>query len=294
MGRTLKRVPLDFSWPLHKVWDGYRNPHHRDCPDAGKTCFNGMTAAGQWLQSICRFLGLVAEQAAEAPTAEDREHFRRHGRIYPHPYLQEFAQAPRTEAPPEVHAEAWRLYPGTGEDEEARKRDGDNRMRHYWEYVRRNPPQLLPLDADLLQLLTGLSKAKLDPKRPLFGFGQDVEYGLWKRFIKLSGLPKGWGICPTCDGDRLDPAVREAYDAWTEEEPPAGPGYQVWETVSEGSPVTPVFADPEDLVSYLVTRQNYSREGARAFLKVGDVPSLVVTEDGRQLPDIESAVLQQP
>lgn len=28
MGRTMKRVPMDFDWPLKKVWEGYLNP---DC-----------------------------------------------------------------------------------------------------------------------------------------------------------------------------------------------------------------------------------------------------------------------
>ena len=33
MGRELKRVPLDFSWKLNKVWDGYLNNHHGEqCP----------------------------------------------------------------------------------------------------------------------------------------------------------------------------------------------------------------------------------------------------------------------
>ena len=27
MGRELKRVPLDFDWPLNKVWDGYLRGH---------------------------------------------------------------------------------------------------------------------------------------------------------------------------------------------------------------------------------------------------------------------------
>ena len=25
MGRELKRVPMDFDWPLNKIWYGYRN-----------------------------------------------------------------------------------------------------------------------------------------------------------------------------------------------------------------------------------------------------------------------------
>jgi hypothetical protein len=26
MGRQVRRVPLDFSWPLEKVYDGFLNP----------------------------------------------------------------------------------------------------------------------------------------------------------------------------------------------------------------------------------------------------------------------------
>ena len=36
MGRELKRVPLDFSWPIGRIWHGYINPfykkHSRSCP----------------------------------------------------------------------------------------------------------------------------------------------------------------------------------------------------------------------------------------------------------------------
>lgn len=31
MGRTLKRVPLDFDWPIGEVWRGYINPHYEEC-----------------------------------------------------------------------------------------------------------------------------------------------------------------------------------------------------------------------------------------------------------------------
>ena len=61
----------------------------------------------------------------------------------------------------------------------------------------------------------------------------------------------------------------EAYD------PPEGEGYQVWETVSEGSPVSPVFASAEELVEYLhkegagSTFRPCSRTAARHFIKAG-------------------------
>ncbi|HWI12180.1 MAG TPA: hypothetical protein VNU48_12680, partial [Burkholderiaceae bacterium] len=28
MGRELKRVAIDFDWPVNKVWQGYVNPHY--------------------------------------------------------------------------------------------------------------------------------------------------------------------------------------------------------------------------------------------------------------------------
>lgn len=31
MGRELKRVPLDFDWPIGKVWEGYANPACKTC-----------------------------------------------------------------------------------------------------------------------------------------------------------------------------------------------------------------------------------------------------------------------
>ena len=54
--------------------------------------------------------------------------------------------------------------------------------------------------------------------------------------------------CPQCGGHG-DIATDEERDA---DELPVGEGWQVWETVSGGSPVTPVFASAEELIDYLV------------------------------------------
>ena len=35
--------------------------------------------------------------------------------------------------------------------------------------------------------------------------------------------------------------------------PPAGDGWQLWETVSEGSPISPVFTTPEELARWMVS-----------------------------------------
>lgn len=36
MGREVKRVALNFDWPVNKVWEGYKNPHLKD----RHTCHN--------------------------------------------------------------------------------------------------------------------------------------------------------------------------------------------------------------------------------------------------------------
>lgn len=91
------------------------------------------------------------------------------------------------------------------------------------------------------------------------------------------------------EGMPPDPAY---YRPWTDAE---ATWFQVWETVSEGTPVTPPFATKEELVEYLVTHGDfwqqqrwnkgerfmqpnppgYAREVAEKFVDVGWAPSLV-------------------
>jgi hypothetical protein len=77
-----------------------------------------------------------------------------------------------------------------------------------------------------------------------------------------AGLPDKWGYCPTCEGhstvEKYDGQRAEA-DAWEPTEPPTGDGWQMWETTSEGSPMSPVFATAAELASWL------ARTGASLF-----------------------------
>ena len=61
---------------------------------------------------------------------------------------------------------------------------------------------------------------------------------------------------------RLDAAKRTAY--------------QVYENVSEGTPVSPVFESVEALQDWLI-RQGYSKTATQAFVAEGHAPSFVVT-----------------
>ena len=59
--------------------------------------------------------------------------------------------------------------------------------------------------------------------------------------------------CERCHGADVDPDVQRLYDAWEamDTEPQKGEGWQMWETVSEGSPVSPVCRTTEELARYM-------------------------------------------
>lgn len=73
--------------------------------------------------------------------------------------------------------------------------------------------------------------------------------------------------------------------AYPKLEPPPGEGWQLWETVTEGSPISPVFAEREDLVGWLCSpayqwgiSSPMQREQAERFVDSGWAPSMVFSK----------------
>lgn len=63
-----------------------------------------------------------------------------------------------------------------------------------------------------------------------------------------------WGKCFFCEGEGelwKSAEQKAAHDAWTASPPPEGDGWQMWETTSEGSPISPVCESPEALAKWL-------------------------------------------
>ncbi len=79
--------------------------------------------------------------------------------------------------------------------------------------------------------------------------------------------------CPHCKGEGIDPEYLERYEMWEPTEPPTGEGWQVWETVTEGSPDSPVFEAADEVVAWLI-EGGYNPDGARLFVEEGWAPSL--------------------
>jgi hypothetical protein len=93
-----------------------------------------------------------------------------------------------------------------------------------------------------------------------------------------------------------DPPDREYYRDrdWTEAE---ATHYQMYETVSEGTPASPIFASLDELKGWLIS-DGYSAEAAAAFCQSGWAPSMGATVREGQPPvfknDLESLVDDDP
>jgi len=73
-------------------------------------------------------------------------------------------------------------------------------------------------------------------------------------------------------------------------EPPSGPGWQMWETVSEGSPVSPVCKSSEDLAHWLTENigerditHGTSYDTWLKMIHVGWAPSLIINNTDGQV-----------
>ncbi|MDR1506540.1 MAG: hypothetical protein LBI67_05505 [Treponema sp.] len=72
--------------------------------------------------------------------------------------------------------------------------------------------------------------------------------------VEAAARAKGvYGLCPVCggDGEIFDSEeMKKLAEDFEPRDPPDGEGYQLWETVSEGSPQSPVFETLDALVAW--------------------------------------------
>ncbi|MGW4488428.1 hypothetical protein ACWEOE_31855 [Amycolatopsis sp. NPDC004368] len=289
MGREIKRVPLGFDWPLDKVWSGYFMPDRltdeQPCP-AG--CHLGYSDHAKNLQDLW-YGNIPFDPATTGSTSFTADT----------PAVRAFAERQITRSPE---------FYGRGEDaivREARRLadlfngqwshhlDDDDvaalvragrlhDFTHSWVegegWQLKNPP-VTPTAAEVNEW-------------SLSGFGHDginCSVVIQAR-CERDGQPYG---CTTCDGHGSLEAFkgqRAEAEAWERTEPPTGDGWQLWETVSEGSPVSPVFPGAEALAQWLTTpaggraagpsRRPLTIEQARGFVSAGWAPSGFINAGG--------------
>ena len=251
MGRELKRVPLDFQWPLNKVWSGFVNPHHTatKCPHCDGT---GSSPKARELKD--RWYGYVEfrpEDHGSVPFSPD------------HPTIK--ARAERNARPdPELR------WGGCDVGREAQRLA--DLFNGQWSHHLNDADVAALLEGGRLMDLTHSWtpgegwKAKVPAYIPtaaevnawsIAGMGHDSinQWLVTKAECARLGVATE---CEHCGGEGEhwpSEEARKLYDDWKSSEPPAGDGYQIWETVSAGSPISPVFATPEDLAAYMAGRQ---------------------------------------
>jgi hypothetical protein len=289
MGRELKRVALDFKWPLHKVWKGFVNPHYGDCYTCEACNGTGLSAWARdfdndwWGRGSFRpeDIGL---NSLEPSHPEIMRQVRRH-----------IEQSPE--------------YYGTGDA--AVEREAKRLASHYNRY-RQN--FLTQAEIDIVREAAGFSIAffkvlnedgsvsdRTEPLDPDFvtstlisSIGIDINY---TPILRAMEKEKGSYLCSACDGTTTwwsSEAEKAAAENWEPTEPPAGEGWQLWETVSEGSPISPVFATAEELARWLTAQDDNGLDGSTtydqwmAFLQgPGWAPSMVIS-GGRVMSGVQA------
>lgn len=240
MSREVRRVPLDFDWPLNERWSGYLTPDRLREPRCTACCGAGTTPAFQWLERVGLMLDQlisdVDEQAAGKPL---------------HPWLDEDSYPPTNSAVVE-------------------RRQGF--MVKY---------ETLRPSADIIEFAQALVADDEYEDSRVIGRGRFAQnrYAITRGLVRAAGMPEGWGTCAACEGHGSIEAYegqRAEAEAWEPTEPPTGDGWQLWETVSEGSPVTPVFSTREGLVDHLSSDaypRRLTRDEAEGLVSAGWVPS---------------------
>jgi hypothetical protein len=223
MGREVRRVALDFKWPIGKVWEGFLNPHHpAKCPDC---------------------------ESGSSPTAE-LYHKKWYGYVPFSP--EETGSTPFLPTNPTIMHLAERNYP----NRPMKQRSEARRLADLFNGYRSH--HLTQMEVDALWDDGRLRDFKEKPTAAqlnewyLVGFGHDSinQWICCNAYCASLGVS---AVCATCGGNAIDPADAVTYklmEEWKETPPPAGDGWQLWETTTEGSPQTPVFKTPEELAKY--------------------------------------------
>lgn len=280
MSREVRRVPLDFDWPLNEVWSGYFRPDRFDetpCPD----CKNGYSSRAQHLFDL--WYGYVPfDPASTGSTAYTEDT----------PGVRAFAERNVSRSPE---------YYGEGEyviRREARRLAGlwNGMWSHHlaqddvdalvaggrlWDFTRtwsrengwqEREPKVVPTAAEVNAW-------------SLAGFGHDsinASIAVRARCAR-EGAPEICGLCRGHGSLEKWRCQRSRAERWQPVKPPTGEGWQLWETVSEGSPITPVFATRDGLVDHLSSsahRTPLTRDEAEGLVEAGWVPSMIGNANG--------------
>lgn len=288
MGRQIRRVPLDFQWPLNKVWDGFLSPDKFDeepCPD----CRNGYSPQAKHLYDL--WYGKISFD----PASTGSEPWRPDA-----PAIRARAERNIADAPD---------YYGSGESAIVREaqRLADHFNSGWLHHLAQDDVDALVAGGRLYDFTHVVVPGEgWQPKDPpvkptaaevnewsISGFGHDAINAsvVVRARCEREGIEP---ICQTCDGHATVekyPGQRAEAEAWEPTDPPEGEGWQLWETVSEGSPISPVFATADELAVWMSDPERGDRwvpqEVAAKFIADGWAPSFVASSQTGVVSGVE-------
>lgn len=216
MSREIRRVPLDFDFPCGETWSGYLTDEFDfpSCPD----CF--------YVELPTLMSRLFPDPG---PSASG---------LTPSAYAISQSFYPHMIGGPMAEQLAWCNKIGQAEVDHLLAEGRLIDFSHRW-----NPEtsKWEPRDVKVTAAMVNANRFAHDA----------INHSLLVRFrCQQLGIEVS---CPTCEGHGsiATEEQRQAADDWEGTEPPTGPGYQLWQTVSEGGPVSPVFATPEGLATWI-------------------------------------------
>lgn len=255
MGREIKRVPLDFNWPINVVWGGFLNPFCRQstkCPPC-----DGLGYSPEYNQLTEKWYGNAPfrpEDRGSVPFTSDNATvrsiaFRNVDRAPDFYGLGTAAVDREANRLCELYNNSWSHHLNDSDVAALIAKGRLMDFTHAW----------TKCDGWKVKTPTVVPTAREVNEWSLVGFGHDST-NAWicaKAECKRLGVDP---LCAHCKGDATiwpSPKIKRQYDRWKATEPPAGDGYQLWETVSDGSPISPVFAAPEELADWLTDSADY-------------------------------------
>lgn len=282
MGRQVKRVPLDFSWPIDTIWTGYLMPeslHETECA----TCKgSGYSAAAKRLHDV--WCGKVPFDPTEngsvpytASTPEVRAFAERNVRYAPKFYGDSEASIVReAQRLADLFNGQWSHHLSQEDVDALVASERLYDFTHTWDPESRWQPK---------NPAPKVTAAEVN-RWSIGGLGHDSIncHVVIEALCKRNEVHM---ICRDCGGHgsiEAYPGQRGEAEEWTSTEPPSGEGWQLWETVSEGSPITPVYDTPEGLAKHIASPaygwghgKPISYDQAFALVTAGWAPSVVVS-----------------
>lgn len=250
MGRELKRVALDFKWELDKVWAGFVNPWYQfkeKCP----ACENGYSPEAKHLNDLWYgYVPFKPEDNGCKPLTVDHpivwafaDHNVKNGSNYYGTYS-EFKVRSEARRLCDLWNGQWCHHLSNEDVEILIEADALRDWTHTWTkdngWVKKDPPYIP-------------TKEEINDASIRRIGSSSLQWYLAEALCKAIGVST---TCSLCNGDAdswPSKEIKAKCESWEQIEPPVGEGWQVWETVSEGSPITPVFATREALIDHLVT-----------------------------------------